>query len=47
MLIPVTGSDDLPNMAYLAVQLSNLGFASLGVGLLTHGLTLHKKGSRQ
>jgi hypothetical protein len=43
VLIPVTGIDDLQNVAYLAAQLSNLGFGALGMGLLTHGFSMRKK----
>jgi hypothetical protein len=46
VLIPVTGIDDLQNVAYLAAQLSNLGFGALGMGLLTHGFSLRKKNKK-
>jgi len=47
VLIPVTGFDAAGQAAFLASMAANLGFGSLGAGLLLHGLNLRRKNSKK
>lgn len=42
VLIPVTGFDAAGQAAFLASMAANMGFGSLGAGMLLHGLSLRK-----